>query len=297
MVERTGQLAAGEAAGAGQLVAGEAVGAGQLVAGEAAGAGQLVAGEATEARQLVPGEAVGAGQLVAGEAVGAGQPVAGEATGARQLFPGEAVGAGQLVAGEAAGAGQLVAGEAAGATARPVLDLSVSYVGSSCSLEIEDKQLATEVIRDAVAEAFGALICMKIDSIPFVEVTRGICIGTRVAGVAGVVYFWKENRESTERAVREALEERPAAGAHAPDPEVREISEGSLLVKLRCHTAQSLLQFISDYESQKVKRRLEKELSKVGFKEELTITIENKEEVEEQKNKLRYVSLICEQKS
>ena len=160
--------------------------------------------------------------------------------------------------------------------------------------------MATEVIRGAGIVGLGALICMKIDSIPIAEVARGIGIGVGVAGVAGVaggvVYFWMKNRESTERAIREALEERPAAGAHAPDPEVREIGEGSLLVKLRCHTARGFLQFISDYESQKVKRRLEKELSKVGFTEELTITIENKEEVEEQKKKLRYVSWICEQK-
>ena len=199
----------------------------------------------------------------------------------------------------AEGAEERGAGE--GAAARNALKFSVSHGGSSCSFEIEDKQLATEVIRGAAAVGLGAVICMKIDSIPFAEVARGIGIGAGIAGVAGVaagvVYFWKKNREGTERAIREALEERPAAEAHAPDPEVREIGEGSLLVKLQCHTPRSFLQFISDYESQKVKRRLEEELSKVGFTEELTITIENKEEVEEQNKKLRYVSWICEQKS
>ena len=291
MAERTGQLAAGEAAGAGQLVAGEAAGARQLVPGEAAGAGQLVAGEATGARQLVPGEAAGAGQLVAGEATGARQLVPGEAVGAGGLVAGGAVGAGGLATDGAEEAGQIVAGEAAGTAARHALKLSVSHGVSRFSLEIEDKQLATEVIRGAAAVGLGALICMKIDSIPIAEVARGIGIGAGVAagaGVAGgVVYYWMKNRESTERAVREALEERPAAEAHAPDPEVREIGEGSLLIKLQCHTAESFLQFISDYESQKVKRCLEEELSKVGFTEELTITIENKEEVEEQKKKLR----------
>ena len=199
------------------------------------------------------------------------------------------------------GAGEPAAGEAAGATVRPALKLSVSQGVSSFLLEIEDKQLATEAIRGAAALGCGALICMKIDSIPFAEVARGIGIGVGVAGVAGVVggvvYFWMRNRESTERAVREALEKRPADGAHASDPHVEEFGRGSLLVKLRCHTSRSFLQFISDYESQKVKRRLEEELSKVGFTEELTITIENKEEVEEQKKKLRYVSWICEVKS
>ena len=286
------------AEGAGQLVAGGAEEAEQLVAGGAVGAGHLAADGAVGAGQLAAGRAVGAGQLVAGGAVGARQQAPGGAVGAGQLVAGGAAGAGQLAAGGAAGAGQLAVGGAAGATARPALKLSVSQGVSSCSLEIEDKQLATEVIRGAAAVGLGALICMKIDSIPFAEVARGIGIGAGIAGVAGgIVYFWKRNRESTERAVREALEERPAAGAHAPDPEVREIGEGSLLVTLRCHTSRSFLQFISDYESQKVKRRLEQELSKVGFTEELTITIENKEEVEEQKNKLRYVSWICEQVS
>ena len=179
-------------------------------------------------------------------------------------------------------------GGAAGAAARHALKLSVSHGVSSFLFEIEDKQLATEVIRGAAALGCGALICMKIDSIPFAEVARGIGIGAGVAGVGALAYFWMKKGESAKRAVTQALE---------PDDGVRveEIRPGCLLVKLRCHTPRSFLQFISDYESQKVKRRLEQELSKVGFTEKLTITIENKEEVEEQKKKLRYVSWICEQ--
>ena len=184
-----------------------------------------------------------------------------------------------------------VAAEAARAAARPVLDFNISHGDSSCSLKIDNLPLATEVVRGIGAVAavgVGAIVWLKIDSIPLTEVARGVGIG---AGVA-LAYFWMKNRGNTEEAIRNALEERPVAGAQAPDPEVREIGEGSLLVKLQCYTSQSFIQFISDYESQKVKRRLEEELSKVGFTEELTITIKNKEEVEEQKKKLRYVQLL-----
>ena len=197
----------------------------------------------------------------------------------------------QLPAGEGEGARQL-AGEAARETARPALDLTVSHGGSTCSLKIEDTPLATV----AVGFGFGALICLKLDSRQLVQVAVGLGVGAGlVAGVGALAYFWQQNREITERAIREALEGRPAAVAHAPDPVVQEIRRGSLLIKLRCHTQQSFTQFIRDHESEQIKLRLQKELSKVGFTEEFTITIENMEEVEAQK--LRYVSVCSEQSS
>ena len=138
--------------------------------------------------------------------------------------------------------------------------------------------------------------------------TAGVGAGAVVGAVAGAVAggdggggggdapadkainnFWSENNDKVEKAVRKALEK----GTVNPDPQVIEIRAGSLLVKLRCHTPRSFLQFVSDYESQKVKRRLEEELSAVGFRKELTIDIKNKEEVEEKNKKLRYVSFIC----
>ena len=102
--------------------------------------------------------------------------------------------------------------------------------------------------------------------------------------------FWSKNNDKVRKAVRKALEK----GTVNPDPQVIEIRAGSLLVKLRCHTPRSFLQFDRDYKSQKVKQRLKEELSNVGFTEELTIDVENKEEVEEKQKKLRYVSLICD---
>ena len=184
-----------------------------------------------------------------------------------------------------------VAAEAARAAARPVLDFNISHGDSSCSVKIDNLPLATEVVRGigfVAAVGVGTIVWLKIDSIPLTEVARGVGIG---AGVA-LAYFWMKNRGNTEEAIRNALEERPVAGAHAPDPQVEEIRRGSLLVKLRCHTSQSFLQFISDYESQKVKRRLEEELSKVRFTEELSVTIENAEEIEEHKMKLENASQI-----
>ena len=111
---------------------------------------------------------------------------------------------------------------------------------------------------------------MELDSIPFTEVARGILVlelvllELLVLLLALSIFGRKTEKAPKGRAVREALEERPAAGAHAPDPEVREIGEGSLLVQLQCHTAQSFLQFISDYES----HAWRKKLHKAGSKEE-----------------------------
>ena len=177
--------------------------------------------------------------------------------------------------------------------ARPVLDVNISHGESSVSLRINNPTLATEVVRGIAGVV--TIVWLKIDSIPLTEVARGvgigIGIGIGIAAGAALASHWMTNPQNTEGAIRNALE-RPAPGAHALDPQVEEIRRGSLLVKLRCHTPQSFLQFVSDYESQKVKQRLEEELSNVGFTEGLTITIENKEELEEQKKKLRYVQLL-----
>ena len=144
--------------------------------------------------------------------------------------------------------------------ARAVLDFSASCNPATgifnFSLRIEDKWLA-----------------------------RGIAVGAFTCTLAAL---YLRHRENTERAVRNGLEGTAVDGR--PDPEVREIGPGSLLVKLQCHTPRSFLQFVSDYESQKVKQRLEEELSKIGFTEELSITIENIGEVEEHKKKLGYAS-------
>lgn len=53
----------------------------------------------------------------------------------------------------------------------------------------------------------------------------------------------------------------------------------SVLVELSCYTKESFLSFMDDLESKKVKRRLEEEFGKVGYKGELEVTIINENDV------------------
>ena len=51
-----------------------------------------------------------------------------------------------------------------------------------------------------------------------------------------------------------------------------------LVVELHCHSHESFLQFLVDYELGNVEKRLSEEFSKLGI-EEITVEIENREEV------------------
>ena len=72
-------------------------------------------------------------------------------------------------------------------------------------------------------------------------------------------------------AVRGALE--------GPGLQVANIAPGSIIVELLCNMKDSFLSFVEDFESKKVKQRLEKEFKKIGFEEELDVTITNEKEV------------------
>ena len=141
-----------------------------------------------------------------------------------------------------------MAGEGANAAAeaaRAVLDLSLS------------------------ASSSGFSVSLKIDN-------------TLLAGILGVGAltlgaFYLANRRPVENAIRNSLEERDETGI--TDPEVRSIENGSIFVELCCHTERSLLQFVQDFETKKVKRTLEKEFNEIGFKEDLDVTIRNAGEV------------------
>ena len=79
-----------------------------------------------------------------------------------------------------------------------------------------------------------------------------------------------------------------AFGGDGDDRVVGDINRGSLLVDLHCHTPESFLQFLEDYESGKVRKDLKDELLKIDIEmEELSIKIKNEKEVEEHKKKLR----------
>ena len=184
----------------------------------------------------------------------------------------------------------------------PAIDPEVSP--TDIDLKIEDIDLAPEVDRGAgLGDAASVLgnIARNVFASPFLAIA-GAAVGALAAFVRAAAgggggpankainNFWSKNNDKVGKAVRKALEK----GTVNPDPQVIEIRAGSLLVKLRCHTPRSFLQFDRDYKSQKVNQRLEEELSTVGFEKKLTIDVENKEEVEEKKKKLRYVSLICD---
>ena len=179
--------------------------------------------------------------------------------------------------------------------ARPVLEIHIRNGNNYYAVNIDNVPLASEVVRGIGGAVVGVatILWLKIDSIHLGAVARSFAAAAAGAGAgAALTYFWMKNGENTEGAIINAVEERPANGAHDRDPEVREFVQGCILVKLRCHTLQSLLQFISDYESGRVKRRLEEELSNVGYKEKLSVTIKTAKEVEEHKKKLRYVQLL-----
>ena len=110
-------------------------------------------------------------------------------------------------------------------------------------------------------------------------------------GAYGLAAFYlrsRENRIKTENAIKDALEQPSAAGvAQDRDPEVGRITSGSILVELLCHTPQSFLQFVSDYESGKVLHRLEREMTKIGFKQDLKISILNEDKLRTYKKHLR----------
>ena len=60
-----------------------------------------------------------------------------------------------------------------------------------------------------------------------------------------------------------------------------------LVVELHCHSPESFLQFLDDYELGKVEKRLSEEFSKIGINK-VTVEIENEEEVLRRREVIRY---------
>ena len=91
-----------------------------------------------------------------------------------------------------------------------------------------------------------------------------------IGGVALAALLYR-NPELVTGAVRGALE--------GPGLQVGNIAPGSIIVELQCNTKESFLLFLEDFETKKVKQRLEEEFFKIGFKEELEVAIMNDKEV------------------
>ena len=150
----------------------------------------------------------------------------------------------------------------------------------------ESASAATGAVRAAFdlavsASSTGFSISLKIDS--------PIIAGVFTVGVLSLGAFYLANRRSVEDALRNALEFRNEAGV--VDPEVRNIEEGSVLVDLHCHSELSFLQFVEDFEAEKVKHRLVKEFTKIGFRRKLRVTIRNDDEVNKKVKVIRYMYL------
>ena len=140
--------------------------------------------------------------------------------------------------------------------------------------------MADESVRAAFDFAFSTSnfsISLKIDS--------PILAGVISVGALSLGAFYLANKLSSERAIRNALEARNEAGG--VDPQVRNIEQGSILVDLHCHSEKSFLEFVEDFKNEKVKNRLEKEFTKLGFQENLYVTIRNIDEVNRKVTEIR----------
>lgn len=149
--------------------------------------------------------------------------------------------------------------------------------GESTAVGAEAARAALEASASITGGALS--VSLKIDS----PIVAGVALAAGAAVTLGAFYL--RYRWKTENAIRNSLERMNAIGA--ADPEVTSIEEGSIIVKLRCRTPQSVLQFVKDFKEKKVKRRLEEELKKIGFDEELEVTIVNGQEVFQREQELR----------
>ena len=146
-----------------------------------------------------------------------------------------------------------------------------------------DANAAAETVRAALdlsvsASTTGFSVSLKIDST--------ILAGVLGVGALSLGAYYLANRRPVENAVRNGLESRNEAGV--VDPEVRNIGEGSILVELHCHSVHSFMQFVEDFEGGKVKYRLEREFTKIGFQGQLSVTIENAGAVYKKVEGVRY---------
>jgi hypothetical protein len=142
---------------------------------------------------------------------------------------------------------------------------------------------AQDIVSHALQTTVGGDLPFTITT-DNVEVVKELC-GTAVeitkvlSGTAvklGALYFLCELAKPVVNAAIVKV-----FGSEREDQEVLEIRPGSLHVLLRCFTDERFLEVLVDYESGRIKERLQKELSLVGFEVEgLKVEIENMEEVE-----------------
>ncbi|XP_022797967.1 uncharacterized protein LOC111336182 [Stylophora pistillata] len=138
-------------------------------------------------------------------------------------------------------------------------------------------ETATRAAMDLSLSGGGFSISLKIDN-PWLA--GAVSIGALSLGA-----FYLVCKGPAEGAIRRALERNVFGDV---DPEVTDITDGhSILVELHCRSEMSLLVFLEDYQSKTIKFRLEEELKKIGFNDQLEVVIRNKEEVNKRATEIR----------
>lgn len=94
----------------------------------------------------------------------------------------------------------------------------------------------------------------------------------------GLAYFLANNPETVRNAIDLALQSYAS---------VLNVRPGSIHVELSFKSKDNFLRFIEDFEQGKVKEKLEKELNKIGFKDDFEVTLNDKEDVYKTVGELR----------
>ena len=147
--------------------------------------------------------------------------------------------------------------------------------GESANAAAEAARVALELSMSASTSGFS--VSLKIDNT--------ILAGVTVLGAGALTAYYLAHRRPAENAIRNGLEETNETGE--ADPQVRSIETGSVIVELYCHTEHSFLQFVEDFEAKRVKHRLEEEFTKIGFDQDLDVTIINAKEVYKKVHEIR----------
>ena len=129
----------------------------------------------------------------------------------------------------------------------------------------------SEAIKSTGVIGGDLLIDISTDS---VEVAKDVC---KTAIKLSTLYVgYQLFKPVIDAAVKKAL------GGERDDQEIKDIKPGSLHILLHCFTDKRFLAVLTDYESGKMKERLQEEFSQVGIKVKgLKVEIQNMAEVNE----------------
>lgn len=144
----------------------------------------------------------------------------------------------------------------------------------------EEEEPRTRPTLDVSASASSPIFSFSFS----VKITDRLLAAGALAGFGvGLAVLLYQKPDLVGNAVRGALE--------APGLQVERIIPGSILVDLQCDLKESFLSFIEDFETMKVKQRIEEKFYKVGLigtiKDQLVVSIENQEEVYEKLDLIR----------